>query len=335
MILFVLIISAFLLTATLILIFRLATTNASKLLDIPNERSSHSAPVTRGAGLTIVVTVIALYSAVAGDSRNLGFIVGGSAIAVISFLDDLFSLPLFLRLAVHISAAVLFVTHSASYNGFALPFSDSSIRFGELGAVLTVVFIVWVINAFNFMDGIDGIAGAQGAGSGFGWMLLGIASGIGSYSTLGAIILGSCLGFLVFNWQPAKVFMGDVGSTFLGFTFAVFPLMDPAGVSLLGDSGIAYASAFLWLFLFDSIFTRFGQVVRLKRFWRPHRDHIYQRLVAAGYSHSRVAAYFGSFALLIAVSVYLLKDLSRWPLLFLLFVGPSLLLLWKKWSASV
>ncbi len=297
-------------------LFRKATRNCPRLLDIPNERSSHSVPITRGAGVAIVAVVLGLYLYVFGSSANLAYVFAALAIAVASFLDDLFSLPIALRLTVHFAAASALVSWIGDLTPTNLP------------ALGYTVFIVWVINAYNFMDGIDGIASVQGAATSLGWILFGITTGNDSIALIGSILLGACSGFIVFNWQPAKVFMGDVGSTFLGFTFAVFPLVQSKDQFTNGVSLVFVPTLLLWLFIFDTIYTRLGQVILLKPFWKAHRDHLYQRIVGAGSAHSLVAAFFGLFGVGVAVALATRSSIGSVPLVVLMFVGPACLVLW-------
>lgn len=322
-----LILISFFLSLACVWLFRKASAGSPRLLDIPNERSSHSVPVTRGAGIAIVFTVLVTYLVVFGSSANLGYVLAGLLIAAVSFLDDLFSVPLLIRLAVHFAAAAVFVYFSGYYHDIWL---GSTLGFGSLAPWITIIFIVWTINAFNFMDGIDGIAGAQAVGAALGWMIFGLSSGMASYSSLGAILLGASAGFLVFNWQPAKVFMGDVGSTFLGFSFAAFPLINTSESPKLSVSGLTIAIIFLWLFLFDTVFTRFWQVVRLTPFWRPHRDHLYQRLTLGGASHRTVAGFFGIVAIASAIAFNVSQTTGWLPPALILVGSPLALIIWAR-----
>jgi Fuc2NAc and GlcNAc transferase len=324
-------IASFLWCAAGVLLFRRLACGSSRLLDVPNERSSHTRPVVRGAGVAIVLTVLSGYLLTARDAANLVYISSALAIAVVSFIDDIFSIPLLPRLVVHFAAASFLVYNVGGFHGINIPFSGSSISFGDLAAPITIVFVVWITNAFNFMDGIDGIAGSQGFGSGIGWMLYGLVIGEPTLSLLGGIIAGACLGFLIFNWDPASVFMGDVGSTFLGFTLAAIPLVTLGSDNLKLTNGLLLAMAFMWLFLFDATFTRLHQVMRLQKFWLPHREHLYQQIVARGASHGSIALSFGLFALLIAVSINLMGGrLGQAAAAVLLFAGP-MVLLWFAW----
>ncbi|MEO5857562.1 MAG: glycosyltransferase family 4 protein [Pyrinomonadaceae bacterium] len=325
-----LVVSTFLSSLAFIWIFRKLAAWNSVLLDIPNERSSHSQPVIRGAGIGIVLTVLGTYVALFGAQANLAYLLAVISISIVSFLDDLFSVPLLIRLAVHFAAAAIFVFFSGSYNEISAPWFNSSLNFGALAPWISVFFIVGAINAFNFMDGIDGIAGAQGVGVGLGWMLLGYSFGLTTYSNLGAIIVGACAGFLIFNWQPAKVFMGDVGSTFLGFSFAVLPLIDPVGVQRIYPAPIAITIILLWLFLFDTVFTRLRQLFRLQPFWRAHRDHLYQKIALSGASHRAVACFFGLTAVALALAVVYARTMGSAPLILILIFSPVVLMIWAR-----
>jgi UDP-N-acetylmuramyl pentapeptide phosphotransferase/UDP-N-acetylglucosamine-1-phosphate transferase len=142
-----------------------------------------------------------------------------------------------------------------------------------------------LLNAYNFMDGIDGIAGGQGAVAGVGWAITGWLAGIPAVLVLGMLLAGSCAGFLRHNWSPARIFMGDVGSTFLGFSFAALPLM----AGRIDRSLMAVGILLLWPFLFDAVFTFLRRLLNREKVWKPHRSHLYQRLTGAGSSHSVIS----------------------------------------------
>ena len=167
--------------------------------------------------------------------------------------------------------------------------------------------MVGLTNVFNFLDGIDGIAGAQGVVAGISWMLAGWYLKLGFISILGALLAGGCAGFLVHNWPPAKIFMGDVGSAFLGFVFGVLPLI--ALQELPRDSNpvvIArlpvFAVLVVWPFVADGSFTFFRRLVKREPVWKAHRSHLYQRMVQAGWSHAAVATYYGLWAIVCSIA---------------------------------
>lgn len=162
-----------------------------------------------------------------------------------------------------------------------------------------------MINAYNFMDGIDGIAGLQAVTAGVSWLALASIFGIPTVYYVGGVIAASSLGFLIHNWQPAKIFMGDVGSAFLGFTFAAMPLVatkqNPKSLHVFAFFGLV----FLWFFVFDSIVTFIYRLVLARNVFKAHREHIYQRLVQSGMSHRKVAAIYGILTFIVCISTML------------------------------
>src|SRR5262249_32393129 len=169
--------------------------------------------------------------------------------------------------------------------------------------VLTTFWIVLLTNAFNFMDGIDGIAGAQALVAGIGWTIVALLAGSHDIAALSLLVAGASCGFLLHNWEPAKVFMGDAGSGFFGFLFAALPLLAPAGrVSLLGCGLLL-----MWALVFDTGFTLIRRASRFENVLAAHRSHIYQRLVLTGCSHRHVTLVYAGLALLGVVCAILVE----------------------------
>lgn len=302
----VFIVSAFVLTYLGVGAFRRWTLRR-EILDVPNERSSHTVPTPRGGGLIIVLVCLLFYTIYAGfiASRfSLGYFAGAVLIAVVSWFDDLKSVSSALRFLIHAIGAALAIFSLGYWQKIYLPFAgEIGIEF--FGAVLAFFWIIWLTNAYNFMDGIDGIAGTQALTAGSGWFLVGLFFNLEITGFLGGVLALSSLGFLLHNWQPAKIFMGDVGSAFLGYTFAVLPLMAahemPTGSV---QSQMAPAAVWLvWLFVFDTLYTFFRRVLRGEKFWQAHRSHLYQRLVISGYSHQFVTLFYGFLSVIIAATV--------------------------------
>ncbi|HYK87754.1 MAG TPA: polysaccharide biosynthesis protein, partial [Acidobacteriota bacterium] len=169
---------------------------------------------------------------------------------------------------------------------------------GWAGMPLCFLWIVGLTNAFNFMDGIDGIAGAQAIVAGAGWAALGWQSGQAVVAVLGVLVAFASLGFLSHNWPPARVFMGDVGSSFLGYTFAVLPLLQ-THLSNTGEPGAipAMGVLLLWPFVFDTAFTFASRLLKKENVFHAHKTHLYQRLVQAGHSHRSVTLIYAALAL--------------------------------------
>lgn len=291
---------AFIATFVGIVVFR-RYGNAAGMLDIPNERSSHSAPTLRGAGIVIVIVCLSLYIAAAfssGSEINWSYFIGASIVAAVSWIDDLRGLGMLFRLIVHGVVAAVLIAGSGPITEVYVP-GFSYISFGPVSYIFTFLWVVWMITAYNFMDGIDGIAGAQAVVAGAGWSTVGFLLGGPLIFCFGGIIAFSSLGFLIHNWHPARVFMGDVGSAFLGFTFAAMPLMS-SGQQEKSAWLLTAGLSFLWLFLFDTVFTFGRRLLRGIKAWLPHREHLYQRLVISGLGHGAVSLLYAGLTLAVA-----------------------------------
>jgi Fuc2NAc and GlcNAc transferase len=259
------------------------------LLDIPNARSSHSAPTPRGGGVGMVVafvTAVALLQITGVLPLDLSAALtgGGLIIAGIGFLDDRGHLSPFVRLAVHFAAAAW-----AMYWLAGAPTIQIGTRAWTTGAVtnaLCLIGIVWSINLTNFMDGIDGIAGVEAVCvSGLGGLLL-LWSGVGGLTTCAFALTGASAGFLVWNWPPAKIFMGDAGSCFLGFVFGVLALASARERPWLLLPWLILLS----VFIVDSTVTLTRRLITRARWYEAHCSHAYQHAARQSGSHSKVTS---------------------------------------------
>jgi UDP-N-acetylmuramyl pentapeptide phosphotransferase/UDP-N-acetylglucosamine-1-phosphate transferase len=279
------------------------------IFDLPNERSSHSLPTPRGGGLIIALVSLAAYVIIGlalGLSLSWGYVAGALLVAVVSWIDDLYSLPFWGRLIFHILAAGLLIWDVGFWSHLSIPLTATDITLGSgFGVLLTVVWLVWLLNAYNFMDGIDGLAALQAVISCVAWAVLASLMNLPSVFLFSGIVACASAGFLMHNWQPAKVFMGDVGSAFLGFTLAAMPLL-ARDEKWVDSSGIFFAGIlFVWFFVFDTVFTLFRRLVGRQRVWEAHRDHIYQKLVIDGKTHSGVALLYGVSSAFLSATVIL------------------------------
>lgn len=278
------------------------------IIDFPNARSSHETPTPRGGGLVVVVVCLVFYGGICcfyPAAFSWGYLAGAALIAVISWLDDVYTVSSLWRFLIHGLAAILIIADRGSFSEISLPGLSGPIGLGSVGPVLTFLWIVWLVNAYNFMDGIDGIAGTQAVVAGAAWTAVGWLTADPVLMIFAGVVTTASLGFLIHNWQPARIFMGDVGSAFFGFTFAALPLM--AGVR--GAKLSAYmplaAVVFVWFFVFDSLLTLARRAIRGERVWNAHKEHLYQRLVSAGFTHSSVSALYGVMTMIVSVIVLL------------------------------
>ena len=270
-----------------------------QIVDVPSKRSSHTQPTLRGGGLAIVIVTLGgwfLYTRLNPELpwfSVLAYLAGAVLVGGVSWLDDLHSLPNRVRFAAHTIGAILIILGFGYWQTFSIPFFGP-LYLGWFGFLITFLWIVGLTNAYNFMDGIDGIAGGQAVVAGLGWGVLGGLNGQPLTSVLGLLLATSSLGFLGHNWPPARILMGDVGSAFLGYTFAVLPTI--AGVE---DSHLILAGLLLvWPFVFDTAFTFLKRLFKGENVFAAHRSHLYQRLVIVGYSHRFVTLLYIGLALI-------------------------------------
>ncbi len=264
------------------------------LIDIPNERSSHSQPKPRGGGIMIVlITLIGVLGLLLiGPARSMSlltFLICGGIIAFVGWIDDMRSLSTTLRLAIQVLCALVSILGIGYFD--KLTVGNSAFSFGLVGILFTIIWLVGLTNAYNFMDGIDGIAGGQAVVGGLAWLGFGLIQQVPIVSIIGLLIASSSLGFLWHNWQPSRIIMGDVGATFLGYSFAVLPLLFENHTPIL-ENGLWFSMLVLWAFLADTGITMLRRALRRENIFQAHRSHFYQRLVISGWSHARVSALY-------------------------------------------
>jgi UDP-N-acetylmuramyl pentapeptide phosphotransferase/UDP-N-acetylglucosamine-1-phosphate transferase len=254
------------------------------VLDRPNERSSHVAPTPRGAGIAVVGAILVAWLAVVAAGlvgpRLPAICFGAGLLAAISWIDDLGGLALSVRLVAQFVAVGLGILAAVPEGG---PLFGSWLP-PWLDAVAAALLWVWFVNLFNFMDGIDGLAGSEAAAIGIGMVLyatVGMTRDPG-LAALSAAVAAAALGFLVWNWAPARIFLGDVGSVPLGYLIA-FLLLD-----VTADGRWKIALILPLYFLADSTITLLRRLFRGERFWLPHRQHFYQRALQRGLGHAEI-----------------------------------------------
>ena len=300
--------------------------NKKGLLDIPNERSSHVRPTPRGGGLGIVLgTVIcaAIYAYFTADIKILLIVLLSSVIGTVGWIDDLKKgLSAGLRFAIQFICSLIVIWVFNPIDILPLP-APLNIHLQYFGIVISFIWIIGITNIFNFLDGIDGFAGAQGFIAG---LMLAILSWGTEMSFIAIFISLSCAGFLIFNWHPAKIFMGDVGSSFLGFLFATMPFyLKDTDTSPIRTEMFFATTIAIWFFLLDGTFTIFRRLFKKEKIWQAHRSHLYQRLVISGMSHSEVVITVCFFyAILFAITIYYAAQphapFINWPILGTAFI---------------
>ncbi|MFL5382949.1 MAG: MraY family glycosyltransferase [Longimicrobiaceae bacterium] len=258
------------------------------VLDHPNERSSHTVPTPRGGGVAIVMVAVAAEVAlwaIGWLSREavLALAGGGVAVAAIGGLDDHRGVSAKARAAVHFAAAAWALGWLGGVP--ALRVGAGSVPLGVVGTVLAAFGIVWSTNLYNFMDGIDGIAGAEAVTCAVAGGVLLLLTGERGLAAAAFAVAAASAGFLAWNWHPARIFMGDAGSYFLGFTFAVLAVASERA----GAVPLLAWMVLLGVFVFDATATLVRRARRGERWHEAHRSHAYQRAAPTRADHARVS----------------------------------------------
>lgn len=297
------------------------------IVDKPNERSSHKIPTPRGGGLAVILVILGAWGLSLGNSLTAhhGLFIATIFLGFISWIDDLLSISAWVRLLCQFIAVglVFWLMPSSNiyFHGILPVWLDS---------LLAIFMWVWFINLFNFMDGIDGISAVEASSIGVGvffLMMLGAVQSI--LGLLGLVIAATAIGFLWWNWQPAKVFLGDVGSVPLGFLLGWLLL------EILATPAWLISIILPLYYLADATITLLRRGLRFERVWRPHREHFYQQANRRGLSHSRISALIaGANLLLVCLAVFSLSQ----PLLailgsFVVIIGLLAVLAGYKYKA--
>lgn len=256
-------------------------------VDVPNSRSSHSLPIPRVGGLLVMPWVLLGAAILTAKIILLSMAV---VLVLISFADDKFGLPVVVRLLAHLLLSVLAVVE-IGVGGF-------------LPLFLLTLAIAWMINLFNFMDGADGLAGGM-AVFGFGaYATAALFAGDLLTAQFSLCVVSGMLAFLLFNFSPAKIFLGDAGSISLGFLAAVIGLLGWQS----GSWGLWFPFLVFSPFIVDATVTLLRRALRGERVWQAHREHSYQKLLRIGWSHRKTAlAEYGLMAAMAFLALALLQ----------------------------
>ena len=253
-------------------------------LDYPNARSLHSTPVPRSGGLAVLLgssAPLLVLAALGISTPELGWIAAALLpVAGIAYLDDLGEVSRRLRLVAQVGAALLLMSGGLRWTLFDLP-GWVLVFPGWVAVMLTLVYVVWLVNLYNFMDGMDGFAAGMALFGFSAFAILGWSGGESVFALASACVAVASAGFLTGNFPPARIFLGDAGSSSLGLFVAAFSLWGAhLGLFPLWSAWLAFSP-----FILDATWTLLARLARRERIWEPHRSHHYQRLVLAGWSH--------------------------------------------------
>ncbi|RYZ77832.1 MAG: glycosyltransferase family 4 protein [Proteobacteria bacterium] len=281
----------------------------NRVLDIPNERSSHSVPTPRGGGVGIFLAVAITLGFFWQFTLNLAAVlIPAIVVTLVSAWDDVKSVSARVRFGVQILASagflgIVFYRFQSADIFHAAPFYNQILVY-----LFFILFLLWLSNLYNFMDGADGLVGTQVVTTMLPALILIWRLGYSHEAYMITPLVGAFAAFLFFNWSPAKIFMGDVGSVFTGFFIGAVAIL----------LGAAYEPKIFWSigtlccgFIVDATFTLLVRFSRRDRIWEAHRSHAFQKLIRQGWSHREVALLYGAINLFwIAPVVLFFSDIS-------------------------
>jgi len=258
------------------------------LLDHPNHRSLHKQAIPRSGGVAILLAIVislamaVIMQASGANQLLLWLLAGVLMLAGVGLIDDYGHVSPLIRFGTHFLAAILLLLTGLDIADLQLP-GYLLLLPHWLALILEIGYIVWMINLYNFMDGMDGFAGGMSVIGFTSLGLLGLLGGQTDYALVAAVIAAAAGGFLMWNFPPAKIFMGDAGAPVLGYLAAALSLW-----------GVKLALFPLWIpvlifspFIVDASYTLLRRLLRGEKVWQAHREHIYQKLVQLGWGHRR------------------------------------------------
>lgn len=277
-----------------------------KIMDIPNDRSSHDTPIPKSGGIVIVITflfgVLSIYlfgdTTLIHDQYFFGFLFSALLIAGISLYDDITSRPFLFKLITHIIAAGVVIASGIVIREIALPWVGQ-VQLGILGYVMTFLWIIGLTNAYNFMDGLNGMAAGQAVINSLFFCMLSYSQGSIFVYIICYTIIAGALGFLIFNFPFPRLFMGDVGSAFLGFVFSTLGII--AALYDHSHTSLFVMPLLMFNFIYDTAFSFTRRLLNRENVFSAHRTHLYQLFNQLGYSHVTVSSFH--FGLCIAQGI--------------------------------
>lgn len=284
-------------------------------VDKPNERKVHKKPMPSLGGLAIYLAFILgffiVYPVIKGIDGNLvwGMIIGGSIIVLVGALDDRFDLSPKWKLLGQILAAVAVISFGLDIESVNVPFVETSISLGWLSYPLTILWIVGITNAINLIDGLDGLCSGVSAIATASIMVLALLMGNVTVVLLCAVLLGSIIGFLFYNFYPAKIFMGDSGALFLGFSLATLSILEFKQAALVT---FLVPIFILGVPLSDTFFAIVRRWVHKRPISAADKNHLHHCLLKLGFGHRTTVLIIYGISLFFGVTAIVLSHAGIW-----------------------
>jgi UDP-GlcNAc:undecaprenyl-phosphate GlcNAc-1-phosphate transferase len=270
---------------------------ANIFIDLPNQRSSHSKPIPRCGGIVVIlIFMVSMFMFSGWNSLFvLPYLLGGLLIFIVGIMDDLVNLKGRPKIAGMVLSSMMPILFGLKLEYLGIVLNNQPALY-----LLSFVWIYGFINAFNFMDGIDGLIGGSAAIGAFFIIVIAVLTGNLFVAGAAMLLLAVCLGFLAFNFSPASIFLGDAGSMFLGYNFAVLGIMLTNGSV---NSVPIYVSALIFApIIYDSMVTFVRRGLEGKNVIEAHREHLYQRLIILGMSHRKVGIIYYLLSVIMGIS---------------------------------
>jgi UDP-GlcNAc:undecaprenyl-phosphate GlcNAc-1-phosphate transferase len=303
-------------------------------VDIPkDERRVHTKPIPRIGGLAIYIAFIVTVLITMPVTDNIkGVIIGGTLITILGVLDDIYNLPAKIKLLGQVAAAGILVYFGIKVEWVTNPLGDM-VYLGKLSIPITIFWIVGVTNTLNFIDGLDGLAAGIASIASFTLMLVALNEGLGPVVILTAALAGGAVGFLPFNFNPAKIFMGDTGAMFLGYVLAAISVMG----AIKSATAIALAVPILALGLpiFDTAFAILRRAINGYPVMKADKDHLHHRLLAIGLTQRQTVLIMYSISAALGMSAIALSEMGLLQAGFILIVLITLLVIaGRQWGIT-
>ena len=288
-------------------------------VDVPKDnRRMHKKPIPRMGGVAIFYAFMVAVLCLCDIRTELrGVLIGAAIIELLGILDDIYDLNAFLKLIVQIVAALVVAFHGVTIEFFTNPLADGTmIHLSYLSIPVTVVWIVAITNALNLIDGLDGLAVGISSITALTLFTISVMMGDYTMALLSITLFGACIGFLPYNFNPASIFMGDSGSTFLGFMLACISIMGLFKTYAMLSFAVPFIV--LGLPLFDTLFAIVRRLAKGQSPMKPDRGHLHHRLVDAGFSQRRAVFVLYTVSSLLSLSAVVMMfthDLWRTLLL--------------------
>jgi UDP-GlcNAc:undecaprenyl-phosphate GlcNAc-1-phosphate transferase len=304
--------------------------------DNPTHRSSHASKTPRSGGVAIVSTFLFCmiyffwqdYFSHIPEWRLILMLAAAIIIVLVSLKDDITGISFRKKLAIQVLGAVIVVTGGLSFDTLPLPYVGVW-YLGGLGGVVSLFWIVGFMNAFNFMDGLDGLAAGTSIVSSIFSALIALMLGEKAIFFISFALIWSSLGFFLFNFPPARIFMGDVGSQFLGFSWSIILIL---AAQASHDSISVYTVPLLFFsFIYDVAVTLIRRISQQQTIWYPHRTFLFHILNRSGYTHRQISLIYMGFAVLQGFGAILLQHITPSRQIYIFVPYIVLMVFYTRW----